>query len=158
MSSGWPRVAGALTLLCLAAARADAQQATELGIQAIATAAEPELAVAGPMVAIRPSRRARVALLTGLGGSGGELAWRGELLGQFLLDPVKRDGWGMYAGGGVAAVAGRVDRGYLVLVIGVETAPGARRGWSAEVGVGGGVRIAVGYRWRRFFGRPAAGG
>jgi hypothetical protein len=56
-----------------------------------------------------------------------------------------------YAGGGVALAATSDEVfEYVLLVIGLETAPGARRGWFAEVGIGGGVRVAAGYRirWR----------
>ena len=42
-----------------------------------------------------------------------------------------------------------VDKGYLVLLLGLEARPGAFHGWSVELGVGAGVRVAVGYRWRR---------
>jgi hypothetical protein len=38
---------------------------------------------------------------------------------------------------------------YLLLVLGVENAPGGGGGSFLEVGVGGGARLAVGYRWRK---------
>jgi hypothetical protein len=84
-----------------------------------------------------------------VGGSAGELAFRAELLGHFLLSPNKRTGMGPYFAAGVAAVGGPVERGYLVLTLGVEQRPGARSGWVAEAGIGGGFRVALGYRWRR---------
>jgi hypothetical protein len=40
-------------------------------------------------------------------------------------------------------------QGYMVLGLGVESSPGARSGWALEAGIGGGFRIALGYRWRR---------
>jgi len=40
--------------------------------------------------------------------------------------------------------------GYLTALVGVEDAPGRTAGWYAEVGLGGGVRVAAGWRWRRF--------
>jgi hypothetical protein len=40
--------------------------------------------------------------------------------------------------------------GYITALVGIEKAPGARRGWFAEVGLGGGLRVALGMRWRRF--------
>jgi hypothetical protein len=57
---------------------------------------------------------------------------------------------GAYLAGGVAAVGGPADRGYLVLAAGIEDRPGARSGWFLEAGVGGGARLAAGYRWRWF--------
>jgi hypothetical protein len=49
---------------------------------------------------------------------------------------------------GIAGAAGRTDAGYLLLGLGVEAAPGGRHGWWLEAGAGGGVRIALGWRWR----------
>lgn len=133
-----------------AARSAEAQQARELGIEAIATTARQTAVVAGPYLALRPSSRARISLSAGAGASEGALAWRGELLGHFLLSPAKRRGPGFYGAAGVAAVAGPAERGYIVLTVGLEEQPGARAGWVAEAGVGGGARLMLGYR-RRWF-------
>ena len=133
-----------------AATPAGAQQVKELGIQAIGTLSDPALAVAGAYAAWRPSARGRISAALGVGGSGGEAAWRGELLGHFLLAPGRKQGPGVYVAGGVGAVGGPADRGYLVLALGIENRPGSPSGWFAEVGVGGGPRLAAGYRWRWF--------
>ena len=126
-----------------------AQQAREIGLQAIGTASDPVLVAAALYGAIRTSTRTRLSAAAGPGVSSGKPALRGELLGHFLLSPNKPKGAGLYFAGGVAAVAGPVDRGYLVLTLGVEDRPGAGGGWAAEIGVGGGVRLSLGYRWRR---------
>jgi hypothetical protein len=133
-----------------AAAPADAQQVNELGIQAIGTLSDPALAVGGIYAGWRPTRRARISAGLGLGGSEGEVAWRGELLGHFLLAPTRREGAGVYLAGGIAAVGGPTDQGYLVLVAGLEARPGAASGWFLEAGVGGGPRVSAGWRWRWF--------
>lgn len=146
MASRWLSVAAALA----AATPAGAQQVRELGIQAIGTLSDPALAVGGVYAGWRPTARARLSGSLGLGRSGGETAWRGELLGHFLLSPARRRGAGAYLAGGVAAVGGPVDRGYLVLAVGLEDRPGAGSGWFAEAGVGGGARLSAGYRWRWF--------
>jgi len=125
-----------------------AQTVWEAGFQAIGTAAKRSAAVAGPVVAVRPSSRMRVSLSAGAGASADDLSWRGELLCHFLLSPFRRRGIGLYGAGGVAAVTGPVDRGYLVLTLGAEGRPAARSGWIVEAGVGGGARLAVGYRLR----------
>ena len=52
--------------------------------------------------------------------------------------------------GGVAAVGGPVDEGYLVLALGLEGRPGGPDGWFVEAGVGGGARLAAGWRWRQW--------
>lgn len=131
-----------------AAAPAGAQQVKELGIQTTGTLSEPALAVGGLYAAWRPSARGRVAAMLGIGESDGEVAWRGELLGHFLLAPGRRAGPGAYLAGGLAVVGGPTDRGYLVLAVGIEDRPGGKSGWFAEAGVGGGARLSLGYRWR----------
>ena len=133
-----------------AAAPAGAQQVKELGIHATGTLSDPALAVGGVYGAWRPSSRSRISAALGLGGSDGDAAWRGELLGHFLLAPARRRGAGVYLAGGVAVVGGPEDRGYLVLAIGLEDRPGGPSGWFAEAGVGGGARLSAGYRWRWF--------
>jgi hypothetical protein len=136
------------------AAPAGAQQVREIGIEAIATSSDPVLAVVGAYAGLRTSGRTRFSAALGAGVSDRELAWRAEALGHFLLSPDQRRGWGAYFAGGLAAVGGPVSRGYLVLAVGMEERPGARSGWAAEAGIGGGLRIALAYRWRRF---PAGG-
>jgi hypothetical protein len=125
-----------------------AQHARELGLQATGTASDPALGVAGVYGAIRTSTRTRVSASAGLGISGSEAAWRGELLIHLLMSPTARRGVGVYAASGVAAVGGPVERGYIVLTLGAEQHPGQRTGWFFEAGLGGGARLAAGYRWR----------
>jgi hypothetical protein len=127
-----------------------AQQVTEFGVMGIATASDPALVVGGGYGAIRTSQRTRISAGLGAGVSDGRAAWRGELLAHFLLNPTRRQGVGIYGAGGVAAVRGPVDQGYLVLTLGLEARPGGRSGWFVEAGVGGGARLAAGVRWRRW--------
>jgi len=121
----------------------------ELGVQGIATAADPAVGVGGIYGAIRTSFRTRVSAALAAGVSDGDAAWRGELLAHFLLNPTRQRGAGVYGAGGIAVAGGPVDQGYVVLTLGIEGRPGARSGWFAEAGVGGGARLALGYRWRR---------
>jgi hypothetical protein len=146
MALRWLSAAAALA----AATPAGAQQVKELGIQITGTLSDPALAAAGGYAAWRPASRARISAAAGLGRSGGETAWRGELLGHFLLAPTRRGNPAAYLAGGLAIVGGPTERGYLVLTVGLEDRPGGRAGWFIEGGVGGGVRIAAGYRWRWF--------
>jgi len=125
-----------------------AQQGRELGLQGIGTASDPALAVVALYAGLRTSTRTRLSASAGAGASSGDLAFRGEILGHFLLSPGKRQGAAFYFAGGVAAATGPVDQGYLVLTVGVEDRPGAPTGWAAEIGVGGGLRVGLGYRWR----------
>ena len=144
-------LSGVLTAaLGLGGTPAGAQQVTEFGVMGIATASDPALVVASAYGAIRTSRRTRISAGLGLGASDGRAAGRGELLAHFLLNPTRRSGVGIYGAGGVAAVGGPVDQGYLVLALGVEARPGGRSGWFVEAGVGGGVRLAAGMRWRHW--------
>ena len=127
-----------------------AQQIREIGIQAIGTFPDPALAVFGVFGALRTSGRTRLSVSLGGGLSDGELVGRGEALVHFLLSPEERRKAGFYVAGGIAAVEGPVSRGYLVLTLGLEDRPRAGSGWALEAGLGGGVRVALGYRWRRF--------
>jgi hypothetical protein len=144
------RVGPAVALaLAAGAPPAAAQQVVELGITAVATAADPAVVVAGGSLGVRTSARTRVSAALGAGTSDGDFAWRGELLGHFLLSPGRLRGAGLYGAGGVAVVGGPIAQGYLVLTLGVEGRPGGPRGWFLEAGLGGGARVAAGYRWRR---------
>jgi hypothetical protein len=134
----------------LAAPPLAAQQVRELGVQLTATASDPALVAAGVYGALRTSLRTRLSVAASTGLSDAEAAWRGELLIHFLLNPTKRAGLGAYAAGGVAMVAGPVERGYVVASLGVEARPGGSPGWFLEAGVGGGARAAAGFRWRWF--------
>jgi hypothetical protein len=132
-----------------------AQQVREIGIQTIGTFSSPAALVAGGYGALRTTGRTRLSLALGAGVSDRKVAWRGEILGHFLLSPEERRKAGFYVAGGVAGVEGAVGRGYLVLALGVEARPREASGWAAEVGFGGGFRVAMGYRWRWF---PASAG
>ncbi len=148
MGSRW---ASGLAVAALAAAPPLAgQEVRELGLQATVTASDPVLGTAGLYAALRPSQRTRLSAAVGAGGSDGEAAWRGELLLHFLLNPAARRRPGAYLAGGIAAVGGPVERGYLVVTLGLEADPGSASGWFVEAGVGGGARLAGGYRWRWF--------
>ncbi|HWN19633.1 MAG TPA: hypothetical protein VNO19_12020 [Gemmatimonadales bacterium] len=153
MPLAWPELLLAGSLV--GAAPLAAQQGKELGVQAVGTASDPALAVAGVYGGLRTSVRTRASVAAGLGASADQLAFRGEVLGHFLLSPNKRVGPGFYFAGGVAAVAGPVERGYLVLAVGLEDRPAAASGWGIEVGVGGGLRVLLGYRWRWLRTAPA---
>jgi hypothetical protein len=140
----------AAACVAMSATPGNTQQIGEIGVQGIVTSSDPALAVGGPYAALRTSGRTRISASVGGGASGGDFAWRAEALGHFLFSPDRRHGWGGYLAGGVAAVGGPVNRGYIVLTLGAEGRPGGSSGWVGEVGIGGGVRIGVGYRWRRF--------
>jgi hypothetical protein len=149
MRCRWHELLAAGAALTLATPGA-AQQIREIGIQAIGTFSDPPLAVAGAYGALRSGGRTRLSASLGAGISDGDLAWRGELLAHFLLSPEERRKAGFYFAGGIAGVEGPVSRGYLVLALGVEGRPRRHSGWAVEAGLGGGFRLALGYRWRRF--------
>jgi hypothetical protein len=141
------------TLSLAVSVSGEAQQAREIGLQTLGTSSDPALFVIGPYGAFRAGARTRVSASIAAGVSDGDLAWRAEGLGHFLLSPERQHGWGAYFAGGVAVVGGPVDRGYIVLTLGAESRPGGSSGWVAELGVGGGLRAALGYRWRRLTAR-----
>lgn len=125
-----------------------AQRIAELGVQATALAADPGSMFGGVYGALRTSMRMRVSLAAGLGAARHVTTPRAEALVHFLLNPGRRAGVGPYVAGGVAAVGGPLDQGYLVLTLGMETRPGMPSGWFVEAGVGGGARLAAGFRHR----------
>lgn len=132
--------------------RAQAVGATEIGAGATVVLAHrgfwgPELGVAR-----RAGGQGRFAFAAACGDYERALGVRLEATAQFLLRPLERSGVGPYAGLGLAFVGSEGTRGasYLTALLGVEQRPGARAGWYAELGLGGGVRLAVGRRFRRF--------
>lgn len=151
MSWCWRRSALAVGLLLAAAAPCRAQRRSELQVWGMAAASRPAFYGAGLGLARRDADRLRFAAAAALGGlAGGAFAARGDATLQFLLDPTRRTGAALYGGGGLSlAVARGHATPYLLLVLGIEHAPGGPRGSFAEIGVGGGVRLAVGYRWRK---------
>ena len=125
------------------------QRSGEIGVQSLITSSQPVLFVTGPYGALRAGRRTRISGSIEAGVSDRRFAWRAEGLGHFLLSPDRRVGWGAYAAAGIAVVGGPADRGYIVLTLGAESRPATSSGWAIELGIGGGVRAGLGYRWRR---------
>ena len=143
--------AAAAVVVAAAAEPAAAQGVREVDIHVLGVLSRPLFGGAGVGYAWRDARRTRVLGALAVGAiDGGGVAGRADLAWNFLLDPAKRAGSAVYGGGGltVQAGAGRVTP-YLLLVVGVENHPGGRGGSYVELGVGGGVRAAVGYRWRK---------
>jgi hypothetical protein len=131
---------------------ARAQRIGEWQVWGMAAASRPFFSGAGLGYGSRDMDRMRFAGALAAGAFGdGHVGARADLTLQFLLDPRNRSGSGVYGGGGLTvAVEGGHVSPFLLLVLGVEHAPGGRGGPFVEVGVGGGARIAVGYRWRKW--------
>jgi len=127
---------------------AEAQVRRESGVAVLAIGSEPVQWLAGASHWWRVARRTRAGGLLAAGVAGGEAAARGEVAAHFLLNPAARRGAGWYGGGGLAGVAGRAEGVRVQVVLGVDGRPAGPAGWSLELGVGGGVRLAAGYRWR----------
>lgn len=136
--------------LQLLAAPASSQQVhREFGVEAYTLRATPDRVGGALYAAWRVGSRQRLSLLGGVDGGDGGTVGRAEALVHFLLAPVKKHGAGGYAAGGLALdVADRVEA-RVVALLGVEGSPGGRQGWMIEAGVGGGWRLAAGWRWRR---------
>jgi len=151
MSWCWRRSAALLLPALAGAATARAQSARETQLWGLAAWSRPAFYGAGVGLAWRDDQRDRIAPALAVGTFGdGKLGIRADVAYHFLLDPVKRSGSAVYGGGGLTvAVRGGHVVPYALLVLGVEGAPGGRGGLFAEVGVGGGARLAVGYRWRK---------
>jgi hypothetical protein len=91
-----------------------------------------------------------------LGGQRDRTTGRGELSLNYLLAPARPHGVGVYGVAGIPGTPGAGGIGYLLLGVGADGAPGTTHGWLVEGGVGGGVRIAAGYRWRWLRRKPHA--
>jgi hypothetical protein len=128
-----------------------AQRGRDVQVFAVVLARDSSSVGAGVGAGLRFGRGLRLAASVA-GGWLAPDAWvgRAEALLGYHLYPVRRAGAGWYLGGGVAAelARGRV-RGLVVALMGVEVRPWRRGGLFAEVGVGGGARLAVGYRMTR---------
>jgi hypothetical protein len=100
---------------------------------------------------VRFGRGMRVAGTAGVGWAAPDgVAGRGEILVGYHLNPPRPEGIGVYAAAGAAAeVARGVWRGLIVALLGVEVRPWLGGGLFAEAGIGGGVRLVVGYRMIR---------
>ena len=148
------RLAALVAVASLAPGSASSQQltATEVSASALAALSGRDFVGMAGGISRRVDNQTRVAALAAVGSLGGGGALRLEAIAQLIVNPSGRGGAGLYAGTGVAWQGGRgsAGRGYVTALVGLEGAPGARRGWFAEVGLGGGVRLALGLRWRRF--------
>ncbi len=143
-----PSVLGAAACLLLAVAPLNGQAFFELGAQGVVLARDPALLAGGVHGAVRTTLRTRfMATLSG-GSLDGDLVGRVEGLGHFLLNPLDPSGVGLYGGGGLGLEFLEGNRGYIVLLLGLEGSPGGRSGWFLEGGWGGGPRLSAGWRWR----------
>jgi hypothetical protein len=136
-------------LACPLAAQAPA--ASELDLGPVATWAHRVFAGAAVGIATRPGGEGRVALVAAVGSADGHAALRLEAMAQFLILPGAKTGVSPYGGVGLAYLGARPYRGAgaFVVMVGLEGAPGRPRGWFGELGLGGGLRLRLGYRWRR---------
>jgi hypothetical protein len=144
-------VAAALLGSLLGPGPAGAQGWREAQVWAVGTASDPAFGGVGFGLSWRDRGRSRGGVAVAGGVQDRGAAGRVELVYHFLLDPARQRGDGAYGGGGVTVSAGPDGRlrPYLQLVIGAENGPASPRGTFIEVGVGGGVRVAVGLRWRK---------
>lgn len=132
-----------------------AQRGRDGQIFALTLIRDSSVAVGGVGAGLRFGRGIRVAASVAAGWMAPD-QWlgRGEASVTYHLYPVRRGGPAWYAGGGIAGELARGQvRGLVHVLLGVETRPWRRGGVFAEVGVGGGVRLALGYRLIRLAGR-----
>lgn len=124
----------------------------ELGVGGLAAIADADFYGGAAGVARRPGGHTRLAGQVALGAVDGRAAVRVEATAQFVVAPAARAGVGLYLGAGITWQGTERTAGatYLAAVVGLEGAPGRRLGWYLESGVGGGIRVAAGVRWRHF--------
>jgi len=138
----------AVLFTAVTAGPAAAQRGWDAQVHAMALARDSTLVAGGAGAALRVGRGLRLAATVSAGAlTSGGAAGRGEALLAYHVSPPRRGGVGVYVGAGVAGeVQGGDVRGLIVALIGVEARPWSGGGWFLEAGVGGGVRLAAGYR------------
>jgi len=126
--------------------------ATELSVGVAAVMARHTFAGAELGIARRPGTETRIAVAFAGGSDGGQAAGRAQLTLQLFVNPTARTGMGLVAGLGAACSArhGSPGKGWLAVLLGLEAAPGRRNSWYVELGLAGGVRVAAGWRLRKF--------
>jgi len=140
-----------LLALAVLPGRAAAQGWREVQVWGVAVGSDPAVAAGGLGFALRDGGRTRIgAALAGGTSDGGRAAGRIEVAWHFLLDPSRRSGLAVYGGGGLAVSLIERDqlRPWVLMVLGVETSPASKHGFFVEAGLGGGVRAALGLRFR----------
>ena len=86
-----------------------------------------------------------------IGGGAAEVAdervatARAEIVGRFVLDPLRQARWGLYGATGVIAryEEGPGTRGFVTLLVGLELPAAGRTIPAVELGMGGGARLAL---------------
>jgi hypothetical protein len=139
-----------LVLALAPAAAGQVLHASELDLGPLATWARRDFYGVSLGIARRPGSQGRIAAVAAAGSAGGRPAVRIEASAQLVVTPAARSGMTPYGGLGAAyvGVRGRRGTGVLLALLGIEAAAGRSHGWFAELGLGGGTRVRVGYRWR----------
>ncbi len=126
-----------------------AQVTKDWQVQSVTTVLADHFLGWGVGYAVRPPGRLRFGGALNAGSLEGALGGRAEAFLAFHVNPGRENGFGPYAAAGLAANINRAGaRGYLEVLLGLEQHPGRRTGWFLEAGVGGGLRLAAGYRLR----------
>jgi hypothetical protein len=136
----------ASTALMFCTRPASGQVTKEWGAQVTGLSGRPAFLGAGVVWGWRPGLRDRVVIHGALGAAEHQMAARVEASWQLMLSPQTERGVGAYVGGGIAGQFAETNHGWLLLTAGLEQNPGGPRGWSLEMGIGGGFRRARGER------------
>lgn len=141
-----------LTLLVSAAARSQTpQQPVQIEGRLDAIIARTTGVEAGLGVSVPSGIYVRSGLVAGIGVGRHGVEGRTDLITRFSLDPFRQSRWAPYGGAGISGrYRSKLDggsRAYLMVVLGVEgPLPFGRTSGiepAFEVGLGGGVRLAV---------------
>ena len=143
------RIAIAIALILRAGCPLAAQVTRDWQVQGLTAVFATRFEGAGIGFGVRPPGRVGAAVLASAGDLEGRLAGRFEGLLSFHLDARRTGAVAPYGAAGIATVTSRAGtRGYLEMLLGLEQRPGRKSGWFAEAGVGGGLRVSAGYRFR----------
>ena len=150
------RSAAVAALVCVAAVspsvRAQQLTATEISAGILGAGSSTDFWGVEAGLGRRVDNPTRFTAVAPVGALGYSTAVRLEGSVQLIVNPSGRGGAGLYAGAGLAwqGAQGVRGAGYVTALGGLESGPGSPRGWFAEMGLGGGLRVALGMRWRKF--------
>ena len=119
------------------------------GPAVVFTASDPWFGGGGIQIVGRVGTQFDLSGLGALGRAGRRTVGRAEVALRLRLDPRPerpRPVW--YVAGGAAGRFGPESDGFVLLAAGREWPAGRSGRWWVDLGVGGGLRIAAGIRWR----------
>ncbi len=136
-----------ILLLGLGVTESRAQGRWVVGADLVGLTSDPVFGGGGVVLGIRTSRELTLVGRGLAGSQDGKLVGRGELAVEFRFLERSSRRPVPYLSAGVAGATGPRPGPYLLAAVGLDIPAGTRGHWIVEGGVGGGLRVAAGYRY-----------